>query len=76
MKTLGLTTVAASDRDLGKKKLVSPCAGVCILNTETKFCLGCYRTITEIARWQNMSLDDQRQVMAKLDERRLADGRI
>ncbi len=64
-------------REPGKenRRLVSPCAGVCILHTETKLCLGCYRTVTEIAHWQVMSADDQHRVMAELADRRAADGR-
>ena len=62
-----------SDEAPGTKRLVSPCAGVCILHAKTKLCLGCYRTINEIAQWQNMSVDDQHRVMAKIDERRAAD---
>ena len=76
MKEWGLTNVLASDRDRGRKKLVSPCAGVCILHTETKFCLGCYRTINEIAQWQDMSVDDQYRVIAELAQRRAADRRL
>jgi len=63
------------EADKTRQRLVSPCAGVCILHTETKLCLGCYRTITEIAHWQDMSAEDQHQVMAKLKERKAADGR-
>ena len=58
-----------------RQRLVSPCAGVCILHTKTKLCLGCYRTITEIAHWQDMNADDQHRVMAELVVRRAADGR-
>ena len=68
-------TVVSSDQVIVRKKLISPCAGVCILNTETKFCLGCYRTINEIARWQDMSADDQHLVMIELAKRRLDDQR-
>ena len=65
-----------SDKAIVRKKLISPCAGVCILNTETKFCLGCYRTINEITRWQDMSADDQHLVMTELAKRRVAEQRI
>ena len=68
--------MVASDRARGRKRLVSPCAGVCILHTETKFCLGCYRTINEIAQWQEMSVDDQHRVMTELAHRRAADRRL
>jgi hypothetical protein len=56
-----------------RQRVVSPCAGVCILHTETKFCLGCYRTVGEIAGWQAMSADKQHALMAKLAQRRAAD---
>jgi predicted Fe-S protein YdhL (DUF1289 family) len=55
--------------------MISPCAGVCILHTETKLCLGCYRTIEEIAGWQEMSAPDQHRTMAEIAQRRTADGR-
>ena len=63
------------DSENEKQRLISPCAGVCILHTETKLCLGCYRNIAEIAHWQDMSADDQHRVMAELAGRRAADGR-
>jgi uncharacterized protein len=56
-----------------KRRLVSPCAGVCILHTETKLCLGCYRTVTEIANWQVMGTDEQHRIMAAIADRRAAD---
>ncbi len=64
---------SSSDRPETLQRVVSPCAGVCILHTETKFCLGCYRTIGEIAGWQDMSADKQHAVMAELAQRRAAD---
>jgi predicted Fe-S protein YdhL (DUF1289 family) len=70
-----LIAATTMEADKTHQRLVSPCAGVCILHTETKLCLGCYRTITEIAHWQDMSAEDQHQVMAKLKERKAADGR-
>ena len=73
MDALGKMIVVSSNQAIVRKKLVSPCAGVCILNTQTKFCLGCYRTINEIARWQDMSADDQHSVMTELIKRRVAD---
>ena len=43
------------------------------MHTETKLCLGCYRTISEISHWQDMSADDQHRVMAELKDRKAAD---
>ncbi|MBT3331321.1 MAG: DUF1289 domain-containing protein [Rhodospirillaceae bacterium] len=57
------------------RRVISPCAGVCILHTATKLCLGCYRTIEEIAGWQVMSAPDQHRIIAEIAQRRAADGR-
>lgn len=51
----------------------SPCAAVCIINTETRFCLGCYRTIEEIGAWTMMDDDQRRAVVEELKARRAAD---
>ena len=52
----------------------SPCTKVCVMDAEQRFCLGCKRTLDEIARWSGMSDAEQAAVLAKLPARRsLAD---
>jgi len=51
--------------------MMSPCTKVCRIDQRTKLCLGCYRTLDEIAAWGGMSLEDRQTVMAELDRRRL-----
>lgn len=56
----------------------SPCINVCQMDAATGWCVGCLRTLDEIARWS--SLDDPRRhaVLAVLPLRReqwLAAGR-
>ncbi|MFP6747209.1 MAG: DUF1289 domain-containing protein [Alphaproteobacteria bacterium] len=74
-KKIGAAMVIPTEPAQNKQRLVSPCAGVCILHTDTKLCLGCYRTINEISHWQDMSADDQHRVMSELASRRAADRR-
>jgi predicted Fe-S protein YdhL (DUF1289 family) len=51
----------------------SPCINVCVLDAG-KVCIGCHRTLDEIARWGRMSTREQWQVVARLEhERRLPD---
>lgn len=38
----------------------SPCINVCVMDTQTQWCKGCWRTLEEIAAWAQMS-DAQRQ---------------
>jgi predicted Fe-S protein YdhL (DUF1289 family) len=49
--------------------LKTPCVNVCLLNTETGLCIGCGRTIDEIARWSTMSDRERRAIMGALPKR-------
>ena len=51
---------------------ISPCVGICIMNTRTRQCRGCLRTIDEIAGWYEATADEKRAVLARLVERRAA----
>lgn len=48
----------------------SPCTKLCTLDTRTGLCLGCGRTIEEIARWSAMSEAERARVLAELPGRR------
>jgi len=49
---------------------VSPCVGVCTLDPATHFCIGCARTIEEIAQWPRLSAEEKRRVIVLLSSRR------
>ena len=44
----------------------SPCLNICVLDT-ARNCIGCGRTLDEIARWGRMSAAEQWQVIARLE---------
>ena len=48
----------------------SPCVGVCQINASTKFCLGCWRTLKEVAHWSRYSDAEKENLMRELIERR------
>jgi len=50
--------------------LASPCNGVCILDPVTGWCLGCQRTISEIAGWLRATDAEKRQVLDNVERRR------
>jgi predicted Fe-S protein YdhL (DUF1289 family) len=50
----------------------TPCVNICTLDTRSGMCLGCGRTIDEIARWTAMSPAERSCVMSELAAR-LAD---
>jgi predicted Fe-S protein YdhL (DUF1289 family) len=48
----------------------SPCVKVCIMDPQRDVCMGCARTLDEIARWGTMSEGERSAVMSALPERR------
>jgi predicted Fe-S protein YdhL (DUF1289 family) len=50
----------------------SPCTKVCTLDARSGLCLGCGRTIDEIAGWAAMSEAERARIMAELSKRRAA----
>jgi predicted Fe-S protein YdhL (DUF1289 family) len=52
-----------------KPSLETPCINICLLDNETGLCIGCGRTLAEIAGWAGMSDAERRAVMAALPRR-------
>ena len=50
--------------------VASPCISVCRLDADTGFCVGCLRTIDEIAAWGALDDDARRDVLAAVARRR------
>jgi predicted Fe-S protein YdhL (DUF1289 family) len=50
--------------------MTSPCVKVCQMDPVRGVCIGCCRTLDEIARWGGMSDQEQFQVLEQLPERR------
>jgi predicted Fe-S protein YdhL (DUF1289 family) len=50
----------------------SPCTKICTLDPARQRCIGCYRTLDEIARWATMSEAERERIMAELPARRAA----
>jgi predicted Fe-S protein YdhL (DUF1289 family) len=48
----------------------TPCVKVCVMDARSGLCLGCGRTIDEIARWGTMSTGDRARVIAELPSRK------
>ena len=52
----------------------TPCIAVCIIDPTTKLCLGCGRTLPEIAQWHRIASAERLAVMATLTARMTAAG--
>lgn len=47
----------------------SPCVQVCTLDAQRQYCLGCLRTLDEIAAWGGLGAEAQRAVLNELEQR-------
>lgn len=50
----------------------SPCVNVCTVHPDGTHCMGCFRTVDEIARWGSYSAAEREAVLARLEARRAA----
>jgi predicted Fe-S protein YdhL (DUF1289 family) len=57
-------------RTVDSTMIESPCVKICTLDALSGLCLGCGRTIDEIARWGAMSADERARIMRELPDRR------
>lgn len=50
--------------------VASPCTSVCTMDAAGAYCIGCFRTLDEIAAWSLLDNDAKREVIAALPARR------
>jgi len=50
----------------------SPCTKVCVMDEDGRYCLGCKRTLGEIAGWGGMSDTDRQAILDELPKRAAA----
>jgi uncharacterized protein len=59
----------AADASGVNGSVLSPCIGVCLMDSESGFCRGCLRTLGEIAAWAGATNADRRAIRASLPGR-------
>ncbi len=47
----------------------SPCVSVCRMDDKVAFCVGCMRTLDEIAAWGRMAEEEKKEVWKAIGER-------
>jgi predicted Fe-S protein YdhL (DUF1289 family) len=52
------------------RPVATPCIKVCVVDGASSLCLGCYRTLSEIAGWSRLSDDQRTDIMSELPARR------
>jgi predicted Fe-S protein YdhL (DUF1289 family) len=53
------------------KPIATPCVQVCVVDGESGLCLGCFRTLAEVAGWAAFSDPERDAVLADLPQRRV-----
>lgn len=51
------------------RPIVTPCVKVCAVDGASGYCLGCRRTLPEIASWGRLSDQERAEIMAALPDR-------
>lgn len=57
------------DSSTNVRSMETPCVKICTLDARSGLCLGCGRTIEEIARWSGMSDAERGRIMGELPAR-------
>ncbi|MBC7142651.1 MAG: DUF1289 domain-containing protein [Rhodobacteraceae bacterium] len=58
-----------SDEVWKRQEIDSPCIKLCAIHPTERICIGCYRSIDEIAGWGRMTPEARRAIMAELPSR-------
>jgi predicted Fe-S protein YdhL (DUF1289 family) len=61
--------MVASDSPANALPMETPCVKICTLDHGSGVCLGCGRTLDEIAQWSGMSEAERARIMAELPAR-------
>lgn len=48
----------------------SPCVNICVMHPQEGICVGCYRTLSEIAEWAALPPDARQAILDELPERK------
>jgi len=48
----------------------SPCTSICAIDYNVGFCVGCKRTVKEIANWPNLCDVEKKQILLKTLDRK------
>ena len=62
------------NRNLHEAQVASPCVSICVVDQVSGLCVGCYRTLEEIAGWIDLSTAARRAIAGELANRRARHG--
>ena len=54
----------------------SPCVAVCKIDYESGYCIGCKRTIEEIANWSILNNQQKKKILAKVKSKNTSKQKV
>jgi hypothetical protein len=54
----------------------TPCVSVCVVHPQLSLCVGCGRSLDEIAHWIGLGIAERRRIMSELPARLAAVGHV
>jgi predicted Fe-S protein YdhL (DUF1289 family) len=55
---------------MAETPIATPCIKICVIDGESGLCMGCHRTLPEVAAWTKFTDDQRADIMAALPDRR------
>lgn len=52
-----------------RDEVQSPCVNICVIHPKERLCVGCLRSIDEIAMWSSMDDKQRSQILSELSAR-------
>ena len=53
------------------RPIATPCVQVCVIDGESGLCLGCFRTLAEVAGWSRLGEAERARLIGELPGRRV-----
>ena len=60
------------DGEAERRRIESPCIGVCVIDERSGLCEGCLRTLDEVALWGSSSPEQRDAILQRVARRRSA----
>jgi len=57
------------DKVWERDEVDSPCVKICVVHPASGLCIGCFRTMDEIAGWSEMEAETRKILVAELPDR-------
>ena len=54
---------------MNQHKIISPCVGICQIDKKSQLCIGCFRSVHEIAIWPQIDYEKASEIISQIANR-------